>query len=173
MNPPTLVTGPVCVETTTSFEPAVPSGVTAVITEAETNTTSLAATPPTVTALLPDKFVPLMVIAVPPDVRPIVGLIPLMVGTEKSTYVNALACVMGPLGVLTTTSRAAPSTPGGEIATMDVADATTNVGHATPPIETPVAPSKFAPEMVTALPPSDVPEFGAMALMDGRVELSV
>ena len=54
-------------------EPAVPVGVVHVIDVAETTTTFVHAAPPTVTAEAPVKFVPVIVIAVPPAVEPDVG----------------------------------------------------------------------------------------------------
>ncbi len=52
--------------TATLFAPAVPAAVTAVMLVAETTTTLVAATPPTVTLLAPVRFVPVIVIVVPP-----------------------------------------------------------------------------------------------------------
>ncbi len=62
------------------FAPAVPAGVTAVIEVASTTTTLVAATPPIVTLVAPVKFVPVMVIAVPPANGPEDGLTLAMVG---------------------------------------------------------------------------------------------
>ena len=64
----------------TLFAPAVPAGVTAVMLVAETTTTLVAATPPTVTLLAPVRFVPVIVIAAPPIVEPLVGLTNVRVG---------------------------------------------------------------------------------------------
>ena len=61
------------VVTTTLFAPAAPAGVTAVMTVEETTTTLVAVTPPTVTVDAPERFVPVIVIAVPPNVDPDVG----------------------------------------------------------------------------------------------------
>ena len=66
--------------TATLFAPAVPAGVTAVTLVAETTTTLVAATPPTVTLLAPVRFVPVIVIDVPPIVEPLVGLTDVIVG---------------------------------------------------------------------------------------------
>ncbi len=68
------------VVTTTGFAPAVPAGVTAVTLVEEFTTTLVAATPPTVTLLAPVRFVPVIVIAVPPIVEPLVGLTDVIVG---------------------------------------------------------------------------------------------
>jgi hypothetical protein len=59
--------------TTTLAVPAVPVGVVQVIDVAETTTTFVHAALPTVTAEAPVKFVPVIVIAVPPVVEPDVG----------------------------------------------------------------------------------------------------
>ncbi len=66
--------------TATLFAPAVPAGVTAVTLVAEFTTTLVAATPPTVTLLAPVRFVPVIVIDVPPRVEPLVGLTDVIVG---------------------------------------------------------------------------------------------
>ena len=71
---------PPAVVTATLFAPAVPAGVTAVMLVAETTTTLVAATPPTVTLLAPVRFVPVIVIAVPPRVEPLVGVTAVIVG---------------------------------------------------------------------------------------------
>ena len=80
VNPLVEVALPNEVVTTTSFAPAAPAGVTAVMEVALTTTTVVAATPPTVTALAPVKLVPVMVIAVPPDKMPVLGLTDAIVG---------------------------------------------------------------------------------------------
>ena len=69
------VAGPPTVVTTTSFAPTVPAGVAAVNDVPEPFTTTLVAdAPPTVTEA-PLKFVPVMVIVVPPVAGPLDGLI--------------------------------------------------------------------------------------------------
>ena len=57
-----------------------PAGVTAVIEVALTTTTLVAGTPPTVTLLAPVKFVPVIVIGVPPANTPVFGFTELIVG---------------------------------------------------------------------------------------------
>ena len=59
--------------TDTVFAPALPAGVTAVTVVELTTLTEVAATPPIVTELVPVKFVPVIVIAVPPVVGPTFG----------------------------------------------------------------------------------------------------
>jgi hypothetical protein len=73
VNPFVKLAVPPAVVTATVFAPAVPAGVTAVILVGETTTTLAAATPPTVTLDAPVRFVPVIVIAVPPNVDPDVG----------------------------------------------------------------------------------------------------
>ena len=83
MNPPVDVVVPVSELVTTTFlAPALPAGVVQVIDVAETTTTLVQALPPTVTAAPAAKFVPVMVIAVPPAVLPEVGETEVMVGAE-------------------------------------------------------------------------------------------
>ena len=64
---------PLGVVTTTLFAPTDPAGVTAVMLVDETTTTLVAATPPTVMLVAPIRFVPVIVIAVPPAVEPVAG----------------------------------------------------------------------------------------------------
>ena len=80
MNAFVNVAVPPAVVTATLFAPAVPAGVTAVMLVAETTTTLVAATTPTVTLLAPVRFVPVIVIDVPPRVEPLVGLTDVIVG---------------------------------------------------------------------------------------------
>ena len=68
--------------TDTVFAPIVPAGVTAVTVVELTTLTEVAATPPIVTELAPVKFVPVIVIAVPPAVDPVFGLTDEIVGSE-------------------------------------------------------------------------------------------
>ncbi len=80
MNALSLVNIPVGVVTTTLFAPGVPAGVTAVMEVALTTVTLVAAVPPTVTLVVPNKFVPVILKGVPPNVEPEVGLIDVIVG---------------------------------------------------------------------------------------------
>ena len=71
---------PPAVVTATPFAPAAPAGVTAVIDVSLTTTTLVAGLTPTVTLLAPVKFVPVIVMAVPPVVNPTFGLTEEIVG---------------------------------------------------------------------------------------------
>ena len=102
MNAPLLVAVPPAVVTATLCAPAVPVGVTAVMLVALTTTTLIAALPPTVTLVAPVKLVPVMVIEVPPNVVPEVGLTLVIVG-NGTTYVNALLLLAVPPAVVTAT----------------------------------------------------------------------
>ena len=66
--------------TDTVFAPIVPAGVTAVTVVELTTLTEVAATPSIVTELVPVKFVPVIVIAVPPLVDPVFGFTVEIVG---------------------------------------------------------------------------------------------
>jgi hypothetical protein len=142
----------------TLFAPALPAGVTAVILVEETTFTFVAATPSTVTLLAPVKFVPVIVIAVPPRVVPKDGLTPEIVGVG-TTNVNALGKLAVPPAVVTATS-CAPSVPAGVTAVMLVEKTTFTFVAATPPTVTLLAPFKFVPVMVIAVPPRVVPDDG-------------
>ena len=71
---------PPAVVTEIFFEPAVPVGVTAVIDVSLTTTTLVAGLTPTVTLLASVKFVPVIVMAVPPVMSPTFGLTEEIVG---------------------------------------------------------------------------------------------
>ena len=85
MNPFVKLAVPPAVVTAMVFAPAAPAGVTAVMLVGETTTTLVAATPPTVTLDAPVRFVPVIVIAVPPEVDPDVGEIEDTVGAGAGT----------------------------------------------------------------------------------------
>src|SRR5438132_9987559 len=75
--------------TTTSAAPAAWPGVVALICVALTTLTPVAPVPPTVTVAAPvSKFVPVIVIGVPPAVRPEGGLPPVTVRGGGARYVN-------------------------------------------------------------------------------------
>ena len=71
---------PPAVVTEIFFEPAAPAGVTAVIDVSLTTTTLVAGLTPTVTLLASVKFVPVIVMAVPPVMSPTFGLTDEIVG---------------------------------------------------------------------------------------------
>ena len=66
MNAPLAVGDPYGVVSVSFADPAVPAGVTAVTVVALTTDTEVAELPPTVTELVPVRFAPVIVIAVPP-----------------------------------------------------------------------------------------------------------
>jgi hypothetical protein len=70
------------VVTRTLAVPAVPAGVVAVIEVALTTVTPLAAAPPIVTDVAPVKFVPVIMIEVPPRVVPVAGDIAVTDGAD-------------------------------------------------------------------------------------------
>jgi len=153
-----LVAGPPAVVTVTSFTPAVPAGVIAVMLVALTTTTLVAETLPTFTLVAPVKLVPVMVIEVPPNVVPDVGLTLVMVG-NGTTYVNTLFNEIVPPGVVTETFLA-PAVEAGVTAVILPALTTTTLVAAMPPTITLVAPVKLVPVMVINVPPKVVPEGG-------------
>ena len=83
VNPLALVAVPPAVVTTTDTTLALAAGVTAVMEVADTTVKLVAGTEPNNTLVAPDKFVPVMVIVVPPAVGPVNGLTDVMAGTAK------------------------------------------------------------------------------------------
>ena len=168
VNAPVLVTGPLIVFTTTSFKPAVPAGVTAIICDSNL-LVMLAKEPPTSTLVAPSKLLPVIVIVVAPVVGPVTGLTSEMVGAG-TTYVNAPVLVTDPPpGVVTTTSFK-PALASEVFAVICVpAPLTTAPTTATPPtvIVELVAPVKFVPTIVIAVPPLVGPVAGLTLVMVG------
>lgn len=72
-----------------------------------------------------------------------------------------------PFGVVTATLLA-PTVPAGVLAEMEVALTTTTLVAATPFTLTLVAPVKFVPVMVNAVPPNVVPELGETDVIVGK-----
>ena len=138
------------VVTATSCAPSVPAGATAVILVDETTFTLVAATPATVTLVAPVKFVPVIVIAVPPRVVPENGLTLDIVGAKTTTYVNAFTLLKVPPDVSTLTIFA-PAVPVGVVAVIDVAVLVNTVALTSPTFT--VAPVKFVPPIVIVVPP--------------------
>ena len=79
--------------------------------------------------------------------------------TVYQTYVNAFVAVAVPFGVVTATLFA-PRVPAGVTAVTLVDETTTTLVAATPPTVTLVAPVKFAPVIVIAVPPAVEPVAG-------------
>ena len=71
---------PPIVVSETVFAPTVPAGVTAVTDVPLTTLTLVAATPPIVTLVVPVRFVPVIVIGVPPIEGPLFGETDAIVG---------------------------------------------------------------------------------------------
>ena len=109
-----------------------------------TTTTLVAAAPPTVTLLAPNKFVPVIVKVVPPAVGPKVGSRLVIVGGEGSTYVNAAVLVATPRSVVTSTSLV-PRVPAGVIKAIFVLSDTVKLAALTPPTFTLLVFVKFVP----------------------------
>ena len=114
------------------------------------NTVALA--PPTDTLLALAKFVPVIVIVVPPATGPLDGLTLATVGA--STYVNCVAAVTGPPAVVTTTF-CAPAVPDGVVAVITVALLVTTAALAPPTVTVSLA--KFVPVIVIVVPPATGP----------------
>lgn len=80
MKPPVLVTEPPVAVSTTSTAPAAFAGVVAVQVVDELHETPVAAVPPNVTLLVPERSVPVIVTVVPPATGPELGAMLVIVG---------------------------------------------------------------------------------------------
>lgn len=153
---------PLCPFTVTDTEagPASPVGVTAVIVVLLTTTTLVACRRvSTISTTAPGaKFVPVIVIDVPPAVGPLFGLTPVTVGAAAK--VNPPARLpLNPL-LLVTVTVTAPALPAGVVAVIDVLLTTTTLVAAALPKVTVAPAAKLVPVMVTAVPPASAPPFG-------------
>ena len=160
VNAAVLVAVPPTVVTATSFTPAAPAGVTAVMEVELTTTTLVAATPPTFTVVPARKLVPVRVRVVPAAIGPALGVTEVSVGA--TTYVNAPVLVTVPPRVVTTrlaTILIDEDCPVGVTAVIFVGETTTTLVGTTPPRVT-LAPVKFVPLIVIAVAPAIGPEFG-------------
>jgi hypothetical protein len=155
--------------TLTSTGPGAPAGEVAVIWPAELTVKLVAAVAPNETPVAPLKFVPAMTTDVPPAVVPLFGLTPVTAGGLGGvTNVNRSAATapLVPAGVVTVMSTC-PGGAAGEVAVIDVVLSTVKLLAAVAPNETPVAPLKLVPEMVTAVPPAVLPVVGLTPLTAG------
>jgi hypothetical protein len=141
----------------TVLAPAVPAEVTAVTVVALTTLTLVAAAPPIITKLVPVRFEPVIVIAVPPEIGPAFGLTDEIVGCAK--YVNPFARLATPPGVDSDTAFA-PTVDAGVTAVTVVALTTVTVEAAVPPMVKLVRPVRLVPVIVIAVPPAIGPAFG-------------
>jgi len=158
VKPPVLVTEPPGTVTCTSRAPAVPAGVTHVSVVPFTTARAVASVPPIRTALAPSRFVPVIVIDVPPVSGPVSGLTDAIVGATY-TCVKAFDRVAVPPGVVTDTLLA-PAVPAGVTHVSVVASTTVRPVALTEPTRTSVAPDRFVPVTVIVVPPASEPELG-------------
>ena len=140
------------------------AGVTAVILVGD-QTTLVAATPPTVTLVGLVRFVPIIVMGVPPAVDPNNGDTEVIVGTG-AIYVNAFGTVAVPAGVVTATLLE-PKVPAGVTAVIFIDETTTKFVTFTPPTVTLVAPVRLVPTIVIAVPPAVGPDIGVIDVIVG------
>jgi hypothetical protein len=131
---------------TVIFPVEAPAGTVAVILVDEF-TVNLAETPPNLTAVVPVKFVPLIVTDVPTG--PLVGENEEIVGFAGVVTVNAVSLQSDPPGVVTQIFPVVA--PEGTVAVIFVAELTLNVVDV-PANVTLVAPDRFVPLIVTEVP---------------------
>ena len=146
---------------TTGAAPAVPAGVVQVIVVAFVTVVFVQAFAPIFTVALVWKFVPAIVIAVPPAGGPLLGVTLVMVGVEP--YVKApprdAVCVSG----FVTVTVVFPAVPA-EVTQLRVLPElkTATPLQAPPPMVTVAPVRKLVPEMTTSVPPAMGPEFGVI-----------
>jgi hypothetical protein len=136
---------PVPLGLVTLTPPEAPFPTIAVISMFEFTLKDEAGTPPKLTAVVPSKFVPVMVIAVP--VVASIGKNVVIVGNGCVNVKPANVAV--PPTVVTTTF---PELPFATTAVIEVGEFTVKLNVLIPPKLTPVTPIKFVPVIVTDVP---------------------
>lgn len=125
------------------------------------STVKVAPTVPNLTVVAPVKLAPVIVTDVPPLVGPLPGETELTAGADGggAVYVNWSAGLVAlvPPGVVTVTSTVPD--PAGLVAEIWMALSTEKLALTVPNL-TAVAPLKFAPVIVTGVPPVVTPLFG-------------
>src|SRR5580704_2545194 len=152
--------------TATLTAPAAPAGVVAVIVVLLIPVTPRAALPPRLAVAPAAKLAPLMVITVPPVVRPVFGDTLLTVGAGN-TYVKPAVSVPFWPSVFVTVMFAAPAPCPDVVAVIVVLLITVTPRAALPPRLTVAPAAKFVPVIVTAVPPAVEPVFGDTLLTVG------
>ena len=133
---------------------------------ASTTTTFVASRAPNVTVAPLWKPLPVIVTRVPPEVGPVAGEMFVIVGAG-SVYVNDCVSVAVVASEFVTVTSALPAAWAGAVAVIDVALATVTFVAETPPNFTVALLRKFAPLIVTTVPPAVLPDTGVMPLIVG------
>jgi len=139
--------------------PDAPAGVVAVIVVPLTTETLPAGLPPRLTVAPETKFVPEIVIGVPPIVDPEAGITVLTVGAGNA-YVKPLVSVAACVSGLVTTTFTAPAACAGVVAVIVVLLTTVMPVAGLPPKLTVAPETRLVPEIVIAVPPVVRPVFG-------------
>src|SRR2546421_2532343 len=142
--------------TLTSTVPAGPAGEIAVIELSELTVKPSTSVVPNSTAVVPMKPAPRIITVVPPPTGPLVGDTSSKAGRYRNWSTELVPLV--PSGVVTVTSTV--PLPGGDLATMLVADCSVKVTASTEPNLTEPAPRKWAPVIATEVPPVRGPSLG-------------
>src|SRR5262249_10170906 len=93
-----------------------------------------------------------------------------MIGAATNLNLSAVLVDDVPEGVVTVTSTVCPAVPAGSVAVILVADTTVKLVAGVPPNDTPVAPLKLLPVIVTVVPPVAGPLAGDTLLTVGADE---
>jgi hypothetical protein len=139
------------------------TGVTAVICVEELTVKDWAGIPPKLTALTPERLLPVITTMVPPFIGPLEGVTELIAG---ATYRNFCVEVTFPRGVVIDTSTS-PVSPDGATAVIWFAEFTTKLVAGINPNRTSVAPVRLVPAITIEVPPEMIPVFGVMLVIDG------
>jgi len=157
------------VVTVTSTVPALPAGAVTVMEVDELTTRPVPATVPNFTAEAPVNPVPVRVTKVPPPGTPAVGLTAVTVGHTLNTNWSAELVALVPAGVVTVMSTVPWASAGEMAAVIDVPEETVKLVAAPAPKLTAVAALKFAPVMLTEVPPVVYPLVGVTAVTTGAL----
>lgn len=143
------------VVTCTLAVPPLPLGVVHVMLVLFTTVTPVAAAPPMLTPVAPEKLLPVIVTLVPPFAVPLVGEMLLTMGATTYVY-RALVPLLPPVFV-TVTLTVPAACPGVLHVIVVPPPPTVKPVTAVPPKVTPVAQVKLVPVIVTLVPPPSGP----------------
>ena len=164
---------PPAVVTWTFTAPATWGLVLARTTVGDVTVNDVAVVAPNLTAVAPKRFVPVILTVVPPLVVPDAGVSEEIVGNVAlNVYLSAVPDVAVPPAVVTWTLTV-PATWGLVLARTTVGLVTVKDVAVVAPNLTAVAPKRFAPVILTVVPPLVVPDVGVREEMVGLAALKV
>jgi hypothetical protein len=132
----------------------------------DTTVRSVPGTLPKVTSVAPDRWLPLIVISVPPSADPVAGETASTLGVAAYSKAAAGTTAVVPPSVVTRTSTG-PIPPAGGATTLMRSGETVTTRASASPMVTRLAPSRSVPVTETRVPPACEPEAGEIPSTTG------